>query len=1040
MRPKICDVFLLVLCSCGLVSVADRPVQAQPYPATAEQTDEVRWRALAEKLYAAYAQKDAAAYFQRWSAQTPWRSEQQRTLQRQWAGVAQLTLLQLQLVSAQREGARAAVRFELTWQITKAGQLTQLTQARKLECVWEAETWKVWRELSPEDEFAETLVAANETERTRLLAAQAELVNAELAQSLLAQGRQQSNFNQYARAVASFQLARDVAQHLSDRKTLGQALNNLGSALRGVGQYEQALEALHQSLALKDAEDRAGRATSLAALGLVYQARGEFPTALEYFRQSLVVREALGEPAARASTLTHLGNNYFGQGLYRQALEYYQRSLSLRAADGGTLHNIGNIYRHQGNYPLAQEYYQRALALWQQANNRVTEAMAWNSLASVYLLQGKYAEAEATLQKVLSLYTAENKEGLATAWNNLGVFYQQQGDAGRARAALQQSVALNEELQHPWQLSESLMNLAWVQHCQGQSAQALTPVARAVALARQSRHPDAVWSANLIAGQIYRALKRPAQARAAFTEAIQTVEAQREEVAGDQTERVRFFESKVKPYLLLMELALAENRPVEALELAERAKARVLLDVLQRGYDGSAVARSAAEREQEQRLQTELFTLNAQLYQEQLRAKPEPARLAELQTRLQQARMRQEAFQHVLAAAHPLARAQRAHLPALNLPELTANLLDARTALLEYVVTEQQTFLFVLTSGAPPINVKVYELAVARAQLGALLETFRQQLATRNLGFRPTAARLYELLLKPAAAQLQGKTKLVIVRDGELWELPFQALTTDKGRFLLEDYSIAYAPSLTTLAELVNVQRRRRQANINPVLVAFGNPQLGASAKADAAPLRSGARLVPLPSTETEVKRVARFYGAEQSKLYLGAAAREEAFKAEAGHAGILHLATHALLNDASPLYSQIVLTQDTGTNAPIREDGLLEAWEVLKLKLRAELVVLSACETGRGRLGAGEGLIGLTWAFFMAGAPATIVSQWQVDAESTAALMQDFHRHWRTPSIKGASPTKAAALRAAALKLLRTREYHHPFFWASFSLIGEPF
>jgi CHAT domain-containing protein len=204
--------------------------------------------------------------------------------------------------------------------------------------------------------------------------------------------------------------------------------------------------------------------------------------------------------------------------------------------------------------------------------------------------------------------------------------------------------------------------------------------------------------------------------------------------------------------------------------------------------------------------------------------------------------------------------------------------------------------------------------------------------------------------------------------------------------------------------------------------------------------LRSGARLVPLPSTETEVKQVARFYGAEQSKLYLGAAAREEAFKAEAGHAGILHLATHALLNDASPLYSQIVLTQDTGTNAPIREDGLLEAWEVLKLKLRAELVVLSACETGRGRLGAGEGLIGLTWAFFMAGAPATIVSQWQVDAESTAALMQDFHRHWRTPSIKGASPTKAAALRAAALKLLRTREYHHPFFWASFSLIGEPF
>jgi CHAT domain-containing protein len=150
----------------------------------------------------------------------------------------------------------------------------------------------------------------------------------------------------------------------------------------------------------------------------------------------------------------------------------------------------------------------------------------------------------------------------------------------------------------------------------------------------------------------------------------------------------------------------------------------------------------------------------------------------------------------------------------------------------------------------------------------------------------------------------------------------------------------------------------------------------------------------------------------------------------------VLHLATHGILNDASPMYSQVVLAQSAEGAS---EDGLLEAWEIMNLDLKADLVVLSACETGRGRVGAGEGMIGLTWALFVAGTPAAVVSQWKVESGSTTELMLEFHRNLRR-SIKQARPhvSTAKALQESSLKLLRGSQYRHPFYWAGFVVVGD--
>ncbi|HEU4875464.1 MAG TPA: CHAT domain-containing protein, partial [Pyrinomonadaceae bacterium] len=193
--------------------------------------------------------------------------------------------------------------------------------------------------------------------------------------------------------------------------------------------------------------------------------------------------------------------------------------------------------------------------------------------------------------------------------------------------------------------------------------------------------------------------------------------------------------------------------------------------------------------------------------------------------------------------------------------------------------------------------------------------------------------------------------------------------------------------------------------------------------------LRDG-KLEPLPEAEQEVKALGRLYGVSRSKVFIGADAREDRVKSEATRAKILHFATHGILNNASPLYSHLALAEG-GAN----EDGLLEAWELMQLDLQADLAVLSACETARGRVGAGEGMIGFSWAMFIAGVPSIVVSQWKVESAGTRDLMVNFHRSLLSPK---STSTKTEALRQAALKILKNPETNHPFYWGGFILVGD--
>ena len=326
-----------------------------------------------------------------------------------------------------------------------------------------------------------------------------------------------------------------------------------------------------------------------------------------------------------------------------------------------------------------------------------------------------------------------------------------------------------------------------------------------------------------------------------------------------------------------------------------------------------------------------MTSLNAQLKREQQRQRPDEQRAAELETRLAQARRAYEDFENQIYAAHPELRLRRGEARTLNPEQVAALLPDARTALLEYVVTDDRAHLFVLTrsraqtGGPSTIDLRAYPLAVKRATLAKEVESFRRAIEERDLEFAAPARRLYDLLLAPARAQLLGKTNLIIVPDDSLWGLPFQALQPAPNHFLLEQSALSYVPSLSVLYEIRAQQLKRIEDKKigGASLLAFGNPVLGKLTVArTASVLRGSAVLEPLPEAENKVKALAQLYGAQHSRVYTGAEAREGRAKEEAERFSVVHFATHGVFNDASPMYSYLILAQGSED-----EDGLLEAW-----------------------------------------------------------------------------------------------------------------
>jgi CHAT domain-containing protein/Tfp pilus assembly protein PilF len=887
-------------------------------------------------------------------------------------------------------------------------------------------------------ELATKLLAAkSESDQKALLEAQSELVTVELNQALRKLSDASVQRRDLAQAEVAFRLIRSIAERIGDQEGLAFAIVSLGVLHYSRAEYQQALELFELHLTLEPVKrDRVMTARMVSNVGSTKRLLGDYPGALDYFQRSLKMAEEVNDKKLIGNALNNIGVVNRDQGNYGRALEYFEKSLTVSEALGDklaislALNNVGTIHGSQGNQSQALEYFQRALKLGEAANDKGMIANALNNIGLTYYRNRDYPRALDFYQQSLALREQlKDQRGAALTLNNIGIIHREQGDYKRALDYYQQSLAIREKLDDQIGTANVLTHIGVLHYLQGDYQQALELSNRVIDTATRLVSPEILWRGYDLAGRAHTSLKQFDEAEKDLNNSINTIEKMRYLVGGGELARQRFFEDKLPPYTAMVELAFNRNRPVDALTYSELAKARTLLDVLRNGRIPINKAMSVEEQEAERTSNAELTALNVQIYEERQRPKPNLERIAELEPRREKARMGYEAFLTSLYVKHPELRVQRGEVVPITAAEAAALIPDPSTAIVEFVVAEDKSYLIVLTADRKnsPLKISLYSLKIASKQLSERVNDFRRMLAERDLNYQESARQLYDLLLKPAEEQLRGRKTLCLVPDQALWELPFQALQPRTGVHLIEDYTLFYAPSLSVLRE---VTKQRSPVRLK-TLLAFGNPQLSGG---EVATLRGDPEMKfgPLPEAEQEVKTLARLYGAAKSQIFIGPEAREAVVKTQAPKYEVLHFATHGLLDNSNPMFSFLTLAHQPGDP---NEDGLLEAREIINMDLHAKLAVLSACQTARGWVGAGEGVIGMSWALFVAGVPTTVASQWKVDSASTTSLMIDFHRRLTT---RNAKESKAEALRQAELGLLRSERYRHPFYWAGFVMIGD--
>jgi tetratricopeptide (TPR) repeat protein/CHAT domain-containing protein len=876
------------------------------------------------------------------------------------------------------------------------------------------------------------------------------------------------------KALEYYTQALALHRAVGNREGEATTLSNIGAVYYGLGERQKALEYLTQALAIfRAVGDRASEATLLNNIGQVYSALGEKQKALEYYTQALALRRAVGDRAGEATTLNNIGLVYSDLGEKQKALEYYTQALAIfravgdRASEATLLNNIGQVYSALGEKQKALEYYTQALALRRAVGDRAGEATTLNDIGGVYYGLGERQKALEYLTQALAIFRAVgDRASEATLLNNIGQVYSALGEKQKALEYYTQALALHRAVGNRAGEATTLNNIGKVHDDLGEKQKALEYYTQALDIVRAVgfREGEAMTLGNI--GVIERDRGNLGEARTRIEAALDLIEAVRAQAPGPEL-RATFLASYRGFYELYIDLLLRqhEREPDKghdrvAFQASERARARSLLELLAEARVDVRQGIAPELKERERAVHARLAAIQSRLLQAYRQLHPDAAQIAALEAEFKQADAEREEVEWEIRRRHP--RYAELQYPTPVGVSAVQGMLEEGTALLEYVLLRENGVVFVVTRE----EFRAVRLGSAQT-IREYVEKLREAVAAgpRRGAFSNYvlhARWLYQELVQPVEAWIEGKRELIIVPDGILYYLPFELLLTsaegmggDPRRlpYLVRKYAVRYVPSASVWVGLGRPEAERREWE--KTLVAYADPVYGDMEGAVREAWRSAfgelAKLPRLPHSRREVQQIARLYPAADVVLRVGQEAREERVKSgEAERARYVHFAAHGVLNENKPEYSGIVLTlgapsalatragetarraepERAGQREESAEDGLLQVYEVFNLRLNAEVAVLSACETGLGKEVRGEGIVGLTRAFLYAGAEAVVVSLWKVMDPATAELMVRFYRHLR------AGMKKAEALRQARLEMLD--QYVHPYYWAAFVLVGK--
>lgn len=865
----------------------------------------------------------------------------------------------------------------------------------------------------------------------------------------------------YTRALDHYNQALPRWREIGDRDSEAFVLTRLGAIYNFTGKKHEALDYYNQALLIvAETQDPSGQLYLLTSIGLIYNFLGYMQHAIEYHSRAISIIEKMNDPGTHARLLSNLAGVYIGMGEGQKALQIYKQALEhhLKSTDEEgivrTLNNLAFTFHTLGDRQSALEHYNKALELCQTAGDAHAKASLLNNIGRLYFDMGDMAKALEFYEKAIPIAQSENGVIYSRVISSMGKLYEARGDKEKALECFHKSLSIRRSLHNRGGELITLYDIASLERDRG----------------------------NLEG------------AREMIERALEIIESLRIKITADElrasylASRQDYFEFYIDLLMRMHKKAPSAGYDAEALQVSERARARTLLETLgeaqfniRQGVDQALIKR---ERELQE-------LLNAGAV-EQLRATSKRqqeaagARIDKLIAEYQEVRAHiRDHSPHYAALTRP-AR--------LSLTEVRQQLLDPDTLLIEYALGNKHSYLWVVSQNS--LNTfelpgraeiegaasRVYELLTkSKGELAAGGGPSGARLAEAERQYWEAARRLSQMVLGPAASLL-GSKRLLIVTEGALQYVPFAALPSPRASQsepatndnaptpLIAEHEIVKLPSAYTLATM---RRELDGRTPSPKQIAIladpvfdrDDTRLSPAARKRALMLASKAekqgpndeaatrksspglkaafgetRLIDetghiprLIFSRQEARAISGLVPSNESKLAFDFdASRATVVSPELSKYRIIHFATHGVLNSEHPELSGIVLSLiDRRGN---KQNGFLRLHDIYNLRLPAELVVLSACQTGLGKDIKGEGLTGLTRGFMYAGAARIIASLWRVDDKATADLMAYFYQ----AKLSKDRPSAAAALRSAQLSMWKDRRWRAPYNWAGFILQGE--
>ena len=853
--------------------------------------------------------------------------------------------------------------------------------------------------------------------------------------ALLSIGDTYNRLNEFREALDYFNQTLALTATLGDKRLEAGAANYAGGMLdqladvgKALAQYQRALK-LAREVGWQTAETNA-----LSNIGKIYGDAADWQKALEYYSQALPIQQSLGNKRSEALTLNNIGIVYNWSGEQEKALDYLQQSLVIfrdlkdKDSEGYTLLNIGRAYRRLNQFSKALDQFQQAQAIQKQTGNQSQEGETLDEMGGAYATLNQLDKAlEYHRQAIEIQRKAGNLRREAVALTNLGDVYNLLNQPEKALEQFNQALALISSID-PTTTATALVGAARAEQKRGKLDEARKHIEESLALIETVR----TRASNLQMRSSYRA-----SVESAHELYIDTLMQQH---AKDPSRKL----------------------DAEALQASERGRARNLLEQLGEARVNIRQGIDPGLLEKEREL-TRVLNAKAQREMQRKASKGSAEELAMLRREISGLEDEYQQVQAAIRKSSPQYSALTQPQP-LSVKEIQQQL-DADTLLLEYSLGTERSYLWVVSHD----SLKSYVLA-RREEIQRMAQHVYRSLTARSVfesreapvernsrirtadrEFLEASRELSRKILGPAAGELKDK-RLVIVADGALQYVPFAALMVpalEGERPLIVQHEIVSLPSASAFAV-----QRQNLANREPapkMLAVIADPVFSSSdsrlkTRTESVAQDSTRSLVHtsgnaagtqlsiprLPFTRSEADQILAVARAGANLKALDFRAnRAIATGGELGKYRYVHFATHGYLDTTRAGLSAIVLSLFDAQGNP--QDGFLRTHDIYNLKLPAELVVLSACETGLGKDVTGEGLEGLTRGFMYAGARRVVVSLWSVNDKATAALMQRLYvgmlRNGKTP---------AAALRAAQIEMLRAGQWQSPYFWAPFVMQGE--